>query len=90
MDGTDFNFEALCLSVTKMVIINMILEWVQMQMHERYPPDLENNPTLFQQVLREYKEEITESIWNRYDEIYAGVKRQLELSMGVHKGTPVN
>lgn len=87
MDGTEFNFDALCLSVTKMVIIQMIVNWVQARVENEYPSDFANNPALFRWVFHSSREEIVDSIWKRYDEIYASVRDQLQVALGVQNST---
>lgn len=80
-DGTDFDFDALCSSITKMIIVQMIVECIQAYIENEYPSNLAHDPDVFRWVFDLKREELIESVSKLYNEIYSLVKFQLTFTL---------
>lgn len=78
MDGVSFDFDTLCSSISKVVIMHLIVEWVSQKIAENYPPELQNSKELFKFVLHENRNVIVDVVWDKYTQIYSNTRNNLE------------
>lgn len=78
MDGVSFDFDALCSSVSKVVIMHLVTEWVTQKIIETYPPEMHNSKELFKVVLKENRNTIVEAVWDKYTQIYSNTRNNLK------------
>lgn len=85
MDGTEFDFEALCSSLSTMRMNRMVIHWLFSRLKKENPDRQFFTPSEYQTVFLSHQAEVIDLIKKRYPTVQRDTVRTLRSTFGLIK-----